>query len=170
MGAHYVCDYCGELIEHDRAVLHAIGWERFGDYHVNPCLGFVREAIEAACGRRAASPPPRREDAWREDRESWKKTPKPMRDRLVLEALGDQRLTSKEMRECLREKLGHTEVYTSDSNQCLMRLLDSGDVLRVEIPGYRGGPNPRWRYYRNAKLNGPIEDLERTFHEQGEGA
>ena len=96
----------------------------------------------------------------------WRSLPLHERQRLVLEALADERRTRAEIAE---RALGN-RAYQVLLDGVLRQLMAAGDVRRAEIPGYRGGPYPRWRYVRNAELRGPIAELERTFNDQPEAS
>lgn len=169
------CDYCGEPIEsaHDHAAVHAIGWDDLGDYHRTPCLGFIKEAVEAACGSAVGrkgnigqqlqqSDPLRR---IREARARWNDLGKAGQERLVIEVLGDGRLTNREVAEAMQANLGECyTIHDSHARNVLRHLLAAGEVVR-DPEQWRG--RMRYRYSRKSP-SGPIVDLERTFNEGGE--
>jgi hypothetical protein len=109
----------------------------------------------------------RRERA--ERRDVWRRTPKTRRENLVLNALRDDRLTHREVADRvdadLREGVeGERLVYESYTRLVVMRLFKEGQLEREPDEACK---KLRYRYFRKRRLEGPIVDLERVYHENG---
>lgn len=111
----------------------------------------------------------RSDKEWRERRAAWKRMPRPDRDRLARELLGEDRLTIGELAERFDAALPDCMVFDSDLRSVVRRLFAAGELAR-EGERWRKGNSIRYRYYfphsGNSDLSGPIADLERTFHER----
>ena len=107
-----------------------------------------------------------REIESRANQATWRNLSRLDRARLIVELLGDDRLTVRGVTAKITERLGHGAVYDSTTRQALMRLLNEGELCRAPEPN--GCGQVRYRFYRNTHLSGPIADLERTFHEPTE--
>ena len=103
------------------------------------------------------------------ERESvWADMPRERRQALVLDVLGDERLTIREIWVLVEERLqsayeveGPRIVYQSYVGSVVKRMLREGQLERhAEV--YRN--KPRYRYARKRGLEGPIADLERAYH------
>jgi hypothetical protein len=105
------------------------------------------------------------DEDWRTAGDRWKRMSYPDRERLVIAAIGDDSVGVKQIVDKLQTDLGKYAVYREGVQAVLKRLMEASEVCRAEVPGYRGGPHPRWQYFRNTQLDGPIADLERTFNE-----
>ncbi|MGH2899908.1 MAG: hypothetical protein ACRDMZ_14635 [Solirubrobacteraceae bacterium] len=96
------------------------------------------------------------------------------RDRVTLEALGDDHLTVADLTARLGEKnAAHAAgVYDGHVRSILERLRHAGDVQRARLAPCAEGEHhaTRWRYSRNVALTGPIADLERAFQNDSDGA
>lgn len=109
----------------------------------------------------------RRADEEREERRAWRRTPRAVKERVVLEALGDERLSCRELWALTHRT--HTAWFT-DANLrvVLRRLVDAGELdYTIEQPTHGG--RSRAVYSRRAPLSGPIEALERAFNAPQEG-
>jgi hypothetical protein len=106
-------------------------------------------------------------------RDGWRSLPWIERERLALELLGPDRLVIRELLGRFREQRSDLDTYESDIRSVLHRLLEAREVDRKPEPRVPGGKAIRYRYFRR-KLDGPIVDLERAFHEtpksDGEGS
>ena len=104
----------------------------------------------------------------------WKRASAADRDRWVLEALADDRVlvTEVERRVTLalgdEHKPGQERYFGISAGPILKRLLEAREIDRAEVPGYRGGPHPRWLYFRRTRLSGPIVDLDSQFNDAPE--
>lgn len=85
------------------------------------------------------------------------------RERLVLEELGDDRLTVGELVHRIGTAYPHVHLSRGLVYMTLRALMNTGDVERA-TESYRG--QPRHRYSRRTKLEGPIVDLQRMFDEE----
>ena len=99
-----------------------------------------------------------------ERKRAWRVAPLAVRERIVLEALGDQRMSLWE----LTSHLYHTrrDIYvTADYlRKLLTRLVEAGELHEVnESPPPPRSGRRRRVYFRNAELSGPIADLEKAF-------
>jgi hypothetical protein len=105
--------------------------------------------------------------SYRERRAAWRRLPIPARGRLIVELLGEDVLTCREIARRVDAQYGADyNVYTSTVQAELYRLMQAGEVRRR--PGYGGRQNPH-RYFRNRDLEGPIADLERTYRDAADG-
>lgn len=106
-----------------------------------------------------ATPTPRQViEAAQEPSRAWKSAPSHERERIVLEALGDARLTRTEVAQRINDT--HPEFHVYDSGPLLDRMLLAGELERVS-EAFKG--KKRWRYWRNSKLSGPIADLDQAL-------
>lgn len=108
--------------------------------------------------------------AARERQAAWRRSPKERREGLVLQVLGDERLTISELTERLEAKLNperekYGTVYDSAVRALAMQMLAAGQLER-EGEEFRG--RLRYRFFRKAGLSGPIADLERVYNDDGE--
>ena len=191
MSTNYVCDYCGDPIpEGEHGALHAFGgspgprlpWST-RDYHATldrNCLGAMARVIAAATEANTAAVrdaierldrfgAPQRHDPIREIHERrarWGDFGTVGQERLVLEVIGERRLTKREITEALQTRLGDEfHIYDNYVQNVLRHLLAADEIVR-EPEDWRG----RYRYrYARKPPSGTIVDLERTFHEQGRG-
>jgi hypothetical protein len=98
---------------------------------------------------------------------AWKRVPAAERDRILLEVLGEDRLTIRELTERMRSELPRCDLYESHVGRLVGRLFkEARELDRAADPRKKG--RPRYLYFRRG-LEGPIADLERTFHESDEG-
>jgi hypothetical protein len=193
MSVSITCDWCGELIEgephgpgwtrgeahleamgmyDDRGVIH----EQIGHFHAgsefddDSCLLRALWALAEHHGVRIVTRRDRlnqKVHESRERRDAWFKMPWDVRERLLLEALGDKRLTVREIEQGMKAlpEFGG-EIYTNDVRALAERMISSGRLDRVNDP-FRN--KPRWRYFLlTPSLDGPIADLERAYHDDGE--
>jgi hypothetical protein len=106
--------------------------------------------------------------------------PRAGRERFVLELLGEDRLTLRELTERVQvrvcEQVGcegdpriEAGVYEQDVRRTVMRMWRARELDRTPEPIRPGGKPIRYRYFRRG-LEGPIAELERAFHGgEGEG-
>jgi hypothetical protein len=97
---------------------------------------------------------------------AWDAIPTAERDRLVLEHLGDDRLTIRELHRRMEAALPDCCLYEPYVRSLVMRLFRERELDRVG-ERYRKGDSIRYRYFKRP-LEGPIADLERAFHEPSE--
>ena len=189
----YTCDWCGEPIEQKagRADLIVEGLFEEGGFdsliHDNrrhfhcggradedSCMLRALRLIDNAGSRGTDNPPSDnpsrlstdREPSWSErcERvEAWRAAPTAARESRVLQVLGDDALTQRELRNRLEE--AGAALYERDIRYLLTRMLRAGQLDRVKEPFRQTG---RYRYFRRRGLEGPIADLERAFHDDGE--
>ena len=99
------------------------------------------------------------EDANREPREAWGRLSAERRESLLLNMLGEERLTLAESASRMDAELGHVDgknwsaVYASDVRNLAMRMVRSGQLERVAEP-FQG--KVRYRYFK-AGLEQPLE-------------
>lgn len=129
-----------------------------------------REAAAANVARDAQA---QRQHDWQErEREinrrrgGWNLTPIATREHLLLNALGDDRLTVSDLVPRLNAELGApaglTVVPESGVRSLVSRMHHAGELERAGEP-FRG--RVRYRYFRRP-LDGPSADLERAFHDR----
>ena len=118
---------------------------------------FPHAEAEAEASRRAER---RQRDV--DERRAWRQTPRAVRERVVLEALGDDRLSVGEL--CCRLRDTTTAQFTQEGlREILKRLVAAGELSFANEPP-AGGGRRRAVYSRNGALSGAIVDLERAFH------
>lgn len=165
MSTTYVCDYCGDIIaeERERAAVHAIGWASLGDYHRSPCLGFVKQAVEDACGSPVGRVTPEEQRRSEDDRwRWWERQPRHIRHRLVLEALGERALTARQVAERIEREHPEGALYANQMTYVLKQLLEAGEVQREPEQFQK---KLRYRWSRKTDLTGPIAGLQRQLDE-----
>lgn len=100
-------------------------------------------------------------------RRRWRQTPQAGRETLVLEAMRQDQLTAKEIAGRVTEALGAREhgdpIYADHVRPLLNDLAAQGRVDRT-VDAERG--RPVYVYTRSSRLQGPIADLERAFHDE----
>ncbi|MDX6648150.1 MAG: hypothetical protein QOJ97_101 [Solirubrobacteraceae bacterium] len=159
------CDYCAETIEHDdrQATLEVhycadailtgarSGW--VGHYHTR-CYNKVEDAIKAVHLENRPPPPP-----------PWKERPPVEREHLVLNALGEDRLSLGELVPRVREQAGDDQIWDSYLKTVVNRLIEAGELERVKERRCRGDHPSAFtnRYFRRRDLDGPIADLDRRL-------
>jgi hypothetical protein len=111
-------------------------------------------------------------EIWRERRKQWRATPRDQRENLLLHVLGDERLTTGELAARMNRELDgdHSDgrlqtVASSDVGNLARRMFRDGQIER-EPETFRN--KLRYRYTRKRGLAGPIADLERAYHDDGE--
>jgi hypothetical protein len=182
MGTTYTCDFCGEPIGAFRETvsMHTFGGDLdYETFHRNPCWGFIKEAVEAACrngdavpgpaSKPGAVPGPASKPATRKERhEVWGASPEAVQRRAVLEAIGDGRRNWRQIAERVTAQRDDWLVeYPFDLALHLDKLRELGEIQREIVPNYNGGRQLKWIYFRNVDLRGPIGDLEQAFNEPG---
>lgn len=95
-------------------------------------------------------------------RAEWRSIPMIVREHLVIELVGEDRLTASGVREKLEQSLPACLILTDDAGTVLRRLWKAGELDRVSD---RLGGRQVYRYFRNLELSGPIAELERLFGE-----
>ncbi len=122
-------------------------------------------------------------DGWRKARDEdlaelhrreahWRASPIERREAILLEALGDEGRTRREIADKMNELVGgnvgiHPVLRPSSLQTLLPRMLDSGQLVR-EKEVFQN--KPRWRYFRARGLDGPIADLDRAYRDDREVA
>ena len=105
------------------------------------------------------------EALWRLERAYWKDALSVVqRGHEALEILSDARLTVGELTARLSEKHPDMEVYDATVRSVVNRLYTMREIDR-EPETFRS--QVRYRYFKRA-LEGPIVELDRVFHENGE--
>jgi hypothetical protein len=99
---------------------------------------------------------------WNEQEERWRSLTQAGRERLLLELIGEDRLTVSEATRKVREKLGEHSVYYGRVYSTMQRLLHSGELDRVRET-FRE-TQTRNRYFRRPP-SGPIVEMEKLLHE-----
>lgn len=101
----------------------------------------------------------------------WDEASVARRESLLFDALRDERLTLRETTARLNVVLKAPDrcsiVYQPSVRSLVMRLFREGQLERV-AETFKG--KPRFRYFRKRALEGPIVDLERAYHEEGDGS
>lgn len=98
--------------------------------------------------------------ARRREKEAWERITVPAREHLALELIGDERVTITGLTERMEERLPECGVHRGYVEDIVRELFKRGDLDRDGLP-QRG-----YRYFRRQRLEGPIADLERSFHEE----
>lgn len=165
------------------AAIRGIG-ETLGSRNVHsaPFAEWADKLVGAAANLRRGQPAP--EDDRRRDRferhpmqdirdaarAAWRSVPKPQRECLLLNVLGDDNLTLRELAKRLDTKVRTPEcgdeliVYGDNIRPLVVCLVQAGELERAaEV--FRN--KPRYRYSRRRALEGPIIDLERAFNDLG---
>lgn len=101
----------------------------------------------------------------RELARTWDRVPRQRRESLIFQVLGDEQLTVRELTERLDPLLAPGWIYQSSVASMVRRMFQQGHLDRI-VESYRN--KPRYRYFRKAGLDGPIADLERAYHDNGE--
>jgi hypothetical protein len=116
----------------------------------------------------------RKERELRESREReqvWKQTPIERRESLLLQVLADEGLTINELVGRVNAELcppdtNYLMVYEPALRVLVKRMFAAGQLERVGEPACNG--QTRYRYFRKRGLDGPIADLDRAYHHDGE--
>lgn len=93
----------------------------------------------------------------------WCRHPMAQRRHDVLNALGDDRLTKREIHERVADASPDDKVWMSNVETAVAGLWRQGELSR-EPESFRG--KTRYRYFRRTDLDGPIADLDRQFGEE----
>src|SRR5207247_1257566 len=107
-------------------------------------------------------------DACRQDDEQsgrrgrWLRLRRQERRQLMLDLLGDDRLTLRELQERFAEELGAT-VYESEMRSVVRGLVAAGELNREAEPFRPNRGSIRYRYSRRRGLSGSIAELEHAF-------
>jgi hypothetical protein len=104
-------------------------------------------------------------EEWWKRRQTWRRTPDHERRRIALDALGDERLSVREVQE--RINATH-EVLISDSNVQMLftRMLQAGEIDREVVDGR--ARQKRYRYFRKP-MSGEIVALEKLLEQTETG-
>ena len=159
-----------ELLEEARDVLRELLT------HAEPGTGLdvhrTYNQIKAALARETGEASGGSEADSRLRRQAWLVMPRGDRTRLLLQELGDRRLTINELTDRVSEARADIDVYEGDIRALVYRLCREGELDRAGERRCRGDHKGsiRYRYFRNTTLDGPIADLERAFHEPIEEA
>lgn len=105
-------------------------------------------------------------DAERISPTAWRRVPRVARERMLLETLGDGRMTARELLHRLYQlpDAAFTEQYTK---MLLRELVAAGELEREQEP--INGRRWHWVYFRRTDLSGPILDLDLAFQEPNDG-
>lgn len=102
----------------------------------------------------------------------WKPLTHERRVSLVLDVLGDDALTVREITGRISERFRTPEcgsrriVYETYARPLLRKMFLTGQIDRhAETRGKPGSKATRYRYSARRQLDGPIADLERAFHQ-----
>lgn len=106
-------------------------------------------------------------DAERGEREqAWSRWPMERKRAMVLDVLGDDRLTGKELAQRYREAVKDDfDVYQDQVLYIVGKMLGSEVDRELEPWSSRG----RYRYFRKVGLEGPIADLQRQLDAENAG-
>jgi hypothetical protein len=110
-----------------------------------------------------------READFVERKQAWRSLPAAVREHIVLEALGDRRMSLWDLACHLHDTRPDVYVAQSSLRKLLIRLVAAGELHAVnESPEPRpgrqtGGGRRRRVYFRNSELTGAIADLEKAF-------
>ena len=111
-------------------------------------------------------------DDWRplyeERRLAWRHKPMAYKEGIVIEALGDDQLTIRELTKRVNELVGWTTntcLYESNIDSLTRRLMAARQLDRIKV---QIGAREIWHYHRRRDLLGPIADLERAYRDDGE--
>ena len=153
------------LCDHDGALFVRLAYGNLRDWLANRD-GQEEETTEAAERGKQAGPVEHRDDNSAR-RRVWKETPEDRRETLVLQALGNEQLTIREVMARVNFELGATDdgsrfVCEGDVRRVVMRMFDGGQLERAKEV-FRN--KPRFRYFRITRLDGPIAELERAYHD-----
>ena len=168
MSVQIVCDYCGDHIYRGQSyrVVRVEPYDaracrtmrdRTAHYHDEPCWERIESAVRAVWaddGPASAEP--------HNDPERWTDKPVAVRERIVLETIGDGRLTNRGIWEAVCEAHPGVKLYKSEIAPLTRRLVAAGEIV-CEREAWRG--RTRNRYHRRTDLDGPIADLDRAFRE-----
>lgn len=102
----------------------------------------------------------RRDNAPRDAARAWAQTPKAEREQVVLDAIGDRRLTITEATAACNEALPDIRIYASSVGYVMRRLLGEG-VLEREPEIFRN--KPRYRYSKRKPMDDAISELDDLF-------
>ena len=99
----------------------------------------------------------------RERQQRWRGLPRPERLHRVLNAVGSNRLTIREIHTRLSQAHPECMLYESDVRPAVKLLHDSGELARVAES--RGGSRTaiRYRYFRPTELDPRLLELERAL-------
>lgn len=110
------------------------------------------------------------EDARKTADRHWRMLERHARNRVFIEAIGDDRLTVQEVAARLPNHLpewGNARPwYYHHVYPHLVKMIAAGELDRAHAEIVKG--RPVWRYFRRVDLEGPIADLARQF--EGESA
>lgn len=103
----------------------------------------------------------------RELRDVWRQMPWHERERLLLDVLGDDKLTIGTLVTRVCESRPDVIVYDGGMRNLVTRMLKAGELDRVGEQ-WRAGTtkgSTRYRYFRRTELSGPIADLNEMLIE-----
>lgn len=188
----YVCDLCGERIDANaryRVHVGPIGigedtLRRNGQFMFHGEIGAddkscyavfldaLEEALRSASSQRPESPRARRERELAEMRargEAWRATAGEQRQRLILEALGTERLTVGQIADRLTDQYreDYGKIFDATLRNEVRRMLNRGELDRVRADK---DSRPRYVYFRKTDLSGPIADLQAMLDHDREDA
>lgn len=128
-------------------------------------LKVVADRERQGTGREQPAAPP--QDAamtFAEARQRWRGLCWAQREQILLEALGDECLTPRELLPRVRRLLNlDYGVYDNNIRALADRMREAGELER-HAEQWRG--RVRYRYSRRTQLEGPIADLDRVFAER----
>lgn len=98
--------------------------------------------------------------------EAWAVVPWAEKLNWVRNALGDDRLTLREMAKRIGDAHPECSVYDTSLRTLVKELLEMGEVERVKESRKPGGAPYRWRYHRHVELDSNMAALERALDEK----
>lgn len=191
-----VCDYCGKTCGQYSASISVTGLDgddnrlNIGHIHFHTQKGTAPDQEGVSCltvaldrlqepyedceptwesgelERGAVQPPTVKARPAAEDRPERVRVRPEDRERVVLELLGDDRLTVNEL--WRRAYAAGWDLGEGKARVILRDLLEAGQVERRPEPRGRGGKAIRYRWNVKTRLEGPIVELERAFRDGGQ--
>ncbi|HEX2161683.1 MAG TPA: hypothetical protein VHF88_07665 [Thermoleophilaceae bacterium] len=134
------------------------------DHDLGTCERTAYKSLKRYIARHEAeADEPEDDDGWaveRARRKAWDRWPMERKRAVVLELLGDKRLTGKELAQRFRQAVAADfDVYEDQVLYIVKKMLGADLDRELEQWGSRG----RYRYFRKRGLEGPIAELQRQF-------
>ncbi|MGI8440815.1 MAG: hypothetical protein ACR2NV_11625 [Thermoleophilaceae bacterium] len=183
MSITYTCDYCQSPIERDdpsvalesKASMNAVaaGWTSgwLGHYHLD-CYRPFREAVVELRGERTApAPTPEQQETefetYMRRSRAWKALPYAGKVHHIRNAIGDDRLTLRELTQQVNEANPEIHVDESSLVNAVRDLVAAGEWDRVKEARHPVGKQWRWRYsQKSVELSPELEALQRALDEE----
>lgn len=172
MGALYSCDYCGETLDErdmgsvtmrllvrvriERLDFHSECWETVSDgldmilsaggsIERIPVQGEEEPRTRMGSSSRPASTRPEFDhDEFLKPYRAWKAIEQDQREQIILEAMGDERLTISEICEVVTSKNKELKPHDGTTRPVVTKMLNAGKLAREAEP-WRG--RVRYRYF-----------------------